>query len=258
MAKKDVIKQFSSLKGVGPAKAEVLYNNGFDSLEKLKRASVKDLSQLDGVNESLAKNLLAQLKEGKPPETTSTPQKKPSKKKAKTTKQRAESQEVTKKPSKKKEKKTTASKEEAEKEEQEETTEEEYTVKIKPELSKEAQNKLRTRKSIKKRTPTFLREEWFRYKRISKNWRRPDGITSKMRINLKYRPSKVRVGFRGPKAVRGLHASGFEEIRVFNPKDLEVIDPKTQAARVGSTVGTKKRIDIEKRAEELKIRILNR
>jgi len=117
--------------------------------------------------------------------------------------------------------------------------------------------KLQTRKNIKKRTPEFLREEWFRYKRIPKNWRRPDGITSKMRINLKYRPSKVRVGFRGPKEVRGLHSSGFEEVIVYNVHDLEGVNSKTQAARIGGTVGTKKRIAIEKKAEELDVRILN-
>ncbi|MHA1171367.1 MAG: 50S ribosomal protein L32e [Candidatus Heimdallarchaeota archaeon] len=110
---------------------------------------------------------------------------------------------------------------------------------------------------MKKRTPEFLREEWFRYKRIPKNWRRPDGITSKMRINLKYRPSKVRIGFRGPKETRGLHSSGFEEIIIHNMNELEAVNPKTQAARIGSTVGTKKRIEIAKKAEKLDIRILN-
>ena len=78
-----------------------------------------------------------------------------------------------------------------------------------------------------------------------------------MRINLKYRPSKVRVGFRGPKDVRGLHSSGFEEVIVHNVNDLDAIDPNKQAARIGSSVGTKKRMDIEKKAEELDVRILN-
>jgi len=129
--------------------------------------------------------------------------------------------------------------------------------KKKPVLNKELQQQLEKRKEIKKRTPKFLREEWFRYKRIPKNWRKPDGITSKMRKNLSYRPSKVRVGFRGPKKTRGLHSSGFEDITIFNIKDLENLNPKTQAARIGGSVGTKKRMDIEKKAKELDIRILN-
>ena len=149
-------------------------------------------------------------------------------------------------------------KKEEEKEEEEEKVEEpKYKVKKKPEITKELKAKLQIRRQIKKRTPEFLREEWFRYKRISKNWRHPDGITSKMRINLKYRPSKVRVGFRGPQETRGLHSSGFEEVIVYNVSDLEGINPKTQAARIGGSVGTKKRINIEKKAEELDIRLLN-
>jgi large subunit ribosomal protein L32e len=149
-------------------------------------------------------------------------------------------------------------KKEEEKEEEEEKAEEpKYKVKKKPEITKELKAKLQIRRQIKKRTPEFLREEWFRYKRISKNWRHPDGITSKMRINLKYRPSKVRIGFRGPQETRGLHSSGFEEVIVYNVSDLEGINPKTQAARIGGSVGTKKRINIEKKAEELDIRLLN-
>ena len=79
-----------------------------------------------------------------------------------------------------------------------------------------------------------------------------------MRRNFKYRPSKVRVGFRGPKKVRDLHPSGFEEIMVFTVSDLETIDPKTQAVRIGSSVGTRKRMEIEEKAIELDVRILNK
>jgi len=165
-------------------------------------------------------------------------------------------------------KKTTAKKTETKKKETPKKTEEKepetkkeekkkIKVKKKPELTKDIRDKLEKRKEIKARTPNFLREEWYRYKRVPKNWRRPDGITSKMRRNLKYRPSRVRVGFRGPKDVRGLHSSGFEEVVVHNVGDLEKINPKTQAARIGSNVGTKKRTDIGDKAEELNIRVLN-
>ena len=45
---------------------------------------------------------------------------------------------------------------------------------------------------------------------------------------------------------------------VHNEKGLENIDPKAEAIRIGATVGTRKRIAIEDRADELGIRILNR
>jgi large subunit ribosomal protein L32e len=205
---------------------------------------MEDFMKIDGITETLAKELVSAFQE-----------------KTKPKKAEKEKQDVKKeaKPAKKVDKKDEVKAKKPEKVEKETAVEEEegYKVKIKPKLDIETKKRLNLRKEIKKRTPTFLREEWFRYKRIPHNWRRPDGISSKMRINLKYRPSKVRVGFRGPKEVRGLHPSGFEEVIVFNTNDLNDINPKTQAARIGSSVGTKKRMDIEKRAEELKIRILN-
>jgi len=183
------------------------------------------------------------------PKKEEKPTSKPAVKKTES-KKPVETKPAEKKPVKTKEEKT-------EEQPVEEKTKEEYIAKKKPELSKELKEQLQKRKQIKKRTPDFIREEWFRYKRIPHNWRRPDGITSKMRKNLKYRPSKVRIGFRGPRGARGLHSSGFEEILVYNVNDIGKINPKTQAARIGGTVGTKKRIEIEKKAEELDIRILN-
>jgi large subunit ribosomal protein L32e len=44
---------------------------------------------------------------------------------------------------------------------------------------------------------------------------------------------------------------------VHTVKELETIDPKKQAVRIGGTVGTKKRMVIAKRADELAIRVLN-
>ena len=79
-----------------------------------------------------------------------------------------------------------------------------------------------------------------------------------MRRHFKYRIPVVQVGFRGPASVRGLHPSGFEEILVYNPGNLENIDPKVQAIRISSKVGDKKREMIVEKADELKIRVLNR
>jgi len=250
MTKESVIKEFTALNGVGNAKAELLYTSGFDSIDKLKNATVEDLKNIKGLTEKNAKDILNQLKETGKKETTKTkPKTKAKLKETKKEETPAPHEEKTeRKPTKKKEE-TVEIVEEEEKEG--------YKAKKKPKLSKEQKEKLQLRRQIKKRTPTFLREEWFRYKRIPKNWRRPDGITSKMRINLKYRPSKVRVGFRGPKDVRGLHPSGFEEVMIYNVADLKNIDPEKQAARIGGTVGTKKRLEIAKKAEELEIRILN-
>jgi len=254
-----------------------------DKVKKTTSQKAKDKPKTDDVREKIDKLLEEKQSKTTPkkkavktekttqakPKIKTAPAKKTTKKKTeekpkdkkvvKDTKSKTDKKEKPKaEPSKEKEKpKKTKEVKEEEEEEPPVEEEEKYKVKKKPKFSKEQKEKLKLRKQIKRRTPEFLREEWFRYKRIPKNWRRPDGISSKMRINLKYRPSKVRVGFRGPKEVRGLHSSGFEEIIVHNVNDLEAIDPNKQAVRIGSSVGTKKRMDIEKKAEELDVRILN-
>ncbi len=133
-----------------------------------------------------------------------------------------------------------------------------YVVKLKPELDAHIKEMLRKRQEANDRRPEFLRQEWFRYQRLGEKWRRPRGMHSKMRRHISYRPTVVSIGFRGPKDARGLHPSGFEEVMVHNPADLEGVDPKRQAVRVGGKVGFRKRLEIESRADELGIRVLNR
>ncbi|SUZ64245.1 uncharacterized protein METZ01_LOCUS17099 [marine metagenome] len=80
---------------------------------------------------------------------------------------------------------------------------------------------------------------------------------SKMRARRKYRPPMASISYRGPAAARGLHPSGFAEVIVHRPADLEVMNPQREAARIAATVGDRKREVIETRAAELKIRVLN-
>ncbi len=135
----------------------------------------------------------------------------------------------------------------------------EHVARQKPVLSDEIKEALALRAAQKKATPSFRRTEWFRYKRLSRSgWRKPHGMDNKQRRNYRYRGSLVRIGHGKVKAANGLHPSGFEEVMVHNSSDLEQIDPETQAARVGGTVGGRKRENIHSRADELGIRVLNR
>ena len=124
---------------------------------------------------------------------------------------------------------------------------------------KEADKKrlLRTRQRISQKRPHFKRFESWRLVRIKDQWRKPKGIDNKMRTELRGWPKSVKVGYGGPAAVKDLHPSGYEEVMVWNTNDLEGITPETQAARIGGTVGGKKRESIIAKAEELKIKILN-
>ncbi len=134
-----------------------------------------------------------------------------------------------------------------------------HVAKQKPVLDEATQEALALRAAQKKKTPSFRRTEWFRYKRLSRSgWRAPHGMDSKQRRNYRYRGSLVRVGHGKVAGARGLHPSGFREVMVHNLNDLESIDPETQAARIGRTVGGRKREHIHARADELGIRVLNR
>ncbi|HIP17681.1 MAG TPA: 50S ribosomal protein L32e [Methanothermococcus okinawensis] len=116
---------------------------------------------------------------------------------------------------------------------------------------------LKLRFKMKQKRPDFKRQEWFKCKRIGVSWRKPRGLHSGMRKQLKHRPAIVKTGYRSPSLVRGLHPSGLEDVLIRNVKELEMLDPKTQGARIASTVGKRKKIEIIKRSEELGIRLLN-
>jgi len=133
-----------------------------------------------------------------------------------------------------------------------------YVAKLKPDIPEVVQSAMKQREYLKRRKPDFRRQEWFRYKRLGTAWRRPRGLHSKMRRHLKYRVNVVSIGYGTNRLVRGNHPSGFKEVLVYRPQDLEDMDPSIQAARIGHSVGSRKREMIEKRARELGIRILNR
>ena len=62
-----------------------------------------------------------------------------------------------------------------------------HVAKQKPVLDEETQQALALRAAQKKKTPSFRRTEWFRYKRLSRSgWRAPPGMDSKQRRNYKY------------------------------------------------------------------------
>ncbi|MEM3437184.1 MAG: 50S ribosomal protein L32e [Nitrososphaerales archaeon] len=133
----------------------------------------------------------------------------------------------------------------------------------KKELQIEGENKvylmqlLKLRESIDDKRPKFVRQESWRYKRISERWRKPKGIDSKMRLRVKGWPKIVKIGYRGPRLVRGLHPSGYRDVLVHNLDELKGLDPKKDAARLASSLGAKKRAELLEKAKELGIKVLN-
>lgn len=113
------------------------------------------------------------------------------------------------------------------------------------------------RTELAKHRPKFIRQESWRYARIHPEWRKPKGVDNKVRRQDKGWPPLVRIGYRGPVASRGIHPSGHLEVLVHRVLDLDRLVPGRDVARIGGTVGAKKREQILKRANELGLRVLN-
>jgi large subunit ribosomal protein L32e len=116
---------------------------------------------------------------------------------------------------------------------------------------------LQARKKISDTRPKFVRQESWRYDRLSENWRRPRGKDNKMRKKLCGVPPLVDIGYRGPKKARNLHPSGYTDNIVFNVKDVIKLDANKDAARLAHTIGERKRKAILEKAASLGIKILN-
>ncbi len=113
------------------------------------------------------------------------------------------------------------------------------------------------RRQIKSHKPNFVKEESWRYKRVKAKWRKPKGIDSHMRKQMKGWPKRVKIGYRGPRAARYLHPSGYYDILVHNVAELSKLDRKKDAARIASAVGKRKRKQIIEKARTLKVKVLN-
>jgi len=116
---------------------------------------------------------------------------------------------------------------------------------------------LRLRERARNKKPKFVRAESWRFDRFSESWRRPRGLDNKIRQKVKGWPPGPSTGYKGPKVARFLHPSGYKEVIVYNVADLAIIDPATEAARIGHTVGKRKRALIIEEAKKLDLKILN-
>jgi large subunit ribosomal protein L32e len=216
----------TDISGVGPAKADSLREAGYETVADVRRASQSDLADVSGIGNALAARIKAdvgglELREEEETEA------------------------------------------EVEAEEPEQPEEGEVETELRPrghaektpDLSEEEARLVARRRAEGK--PAFRRQDYHKKKRTPESWRRPRGGLSKQRRGIKGKGPKVESGYRTPKAVRGRHPSGFEEVRVHNVADLEGVDGDREAVRIASTVGGRKRERIEDVAEEEGIRVLN-
>ena len=223
--------ELEDISGVGPSKADALREAGYETVEDVKAASQSELSEVDGVGNALAARIKADVGGLEVDEEAD-----------------AEIEDET---------------DEAEADEEAAEADETVETELRPrghadktpELDDETARALAQKHREGK--PQFNRQDYHKKKRVPTSWRKPRGGLSKQRRHIKGKGDVVEAGFRSPTASRDLHPSGFEEVRVHNTDDLEGVDEATQAVRIASKVGGRKRELIEDEAEERGIRVLN-
>ena len=218
------LSSLEDISGVGASKADSLRAAGYESIDDVKAASQSELSEVDGVGNALAARIKADVGGLEVTEETEA---------------------------------------EVEDDSADADDEEEVETELRPRghadktptLDDETARALAQKHREGK--PAFRRQKYHAKKRVPESWRKPRGNLSKQRRGIKGKGDMVEAGFRSPKAARGLHPSGFEEVHVHNVDDLEGVDGDTQAVRIDSKVGARKRERIEEVAEADEIRVLN-
>ncbi len=116
---------------------------------------------------------------------------------------------------------------------------------------------LNHRRRQKARKPDFRRTEAHKKLKLrGKSWRKPRGRHNKFRERVGGKKIVVS-GYGTPRKIRGLHPSGYWEILIHNPTELESVNSAEQAVRIASNVGVRKRLEIEEKAKEKGLKILN-
>lgn len=116
---------------------------------------------------------------------------------------------------------------------------------------------LKIKKEMKKKMPEFIRSDYHKKKKLQHaKWRRPRGITNKMRLQHKGHRVVVKKGYRTPAEVRGIMQDGKSIVVISNINDLKNVK-KDEKVAIGSTVGTRKRIMMIDEAKKLKVQIIN-
>ncbi len=109
----------------------------------------------------------------------------------------------------------------------------------------------------RKKTPKFRRQESWKYDKLSEEWRRPKGIDNKMRKEFRGVPPRVKVGYRTPKMIRGLHPSGLRPVSVENVEQVERLTDQDVIAVISSKVGRKTKRAITDKAKSIGVRVAN-
>merc|ERR1711863_232451 len=112
---------------------------------------------------------------------------------------------------------------------------------------------------VKKRTKKFTRHQSDRFKKLSRNWRKPKGIDNRVRRKFKGMYLMPNIGYGSAKTTKHMLPIGFRKVLVHNIKELEVLmmQNKKFCAEIAHGVSAKNRKTLVERAQQLCIRVTN-
>ncbi|MBI4149406.1 hypothetical protein HY491_03080 [Candidatus Woesearchaeota archaeon] len=93
---------------------------------------------------------------------------------------------------------------------------------------------------------TFIRHAPNRKKRLGRYWRRPKGGDSKLRLRVRGHGLSVSIGYRRKGSERGMLRNGLRERRIETMRDVNLLNIKTEAAVLSSTLGLKQKAELAK------------
>merc|ERR1712055_1018747 len=114
-------------------------------------------------------------------------------------------------------------------------------------------------KIVKKRTKKFTWDQSDRYKKLSRNWRKPKGIDNRVRRRFKGIYKMPNIGYGSAKLTKHMLPTGFRKVLVHNVKELEVLmmQNKKFCAEIAHGVSSRNRKVLVERAQQLAIRVTN-
>jgi len=115
---------------------------------------------------------------------------------------------------------------------------------------------LELRKELKSKKPKFVRQQGHGLKKLSKSWRAPKGMHSKLRKKLRGHLKQPSRGYSSPKAVRGFSSNGFKPVVLTNENQIDTLE-KNEGIIISKRLGERKRLQIFKKIKEKNLTVLN-
>lgn len=102
---------------------------------------------------------------------------------------------------------------------------------------------LELKAKLKSTLKRFTRKDSHKKVRVGDSkWRKPKGITNKMRLQKRGHKRIVKTGFGTPATLRDTNKKGLRSVLISNMKDLETIDSKIESVIISGKVSKKNRL----------------